>query len=223
MARARIEETREGIQDGITAMHYDRMLRTLRDRGWMETQGIIRSGILSGTALEIGPGPGYLGLEWLKATDGTRLVGLEISPEMIALARRNAEEYGLADRVEYLPGDAHRLPFGDGSFDAVFSNGSLHEWAHPEEVFAEIHRVLKPGGRFFVSDLRRDMCRPLEWFLWLATRPTEMRRGLLSSIRAAYVPEEARRLPGASPLADVPVKANPLGLEISGQRAGLSL
>ena len=56
-------------------------------------------------------GPGYLGLEWLKQTQGMRLKGLDISPDMIALAERNAREYGLPDRVEYVCGKGSTMPF----------------------------------------------------------------------------------------------------------------
>jgi ubiquinone/menaquinone biosynthesis C-methylase UbiE len=108
-------------------------------------------------ALEIGPGPGYLGLEWLKKTEGTRLKGLEISPDMIAIAERNAAEYGLQDRVTYVKGDGQQMSFEDNTFDAVFTNGSLHEWSQPNEVFDEVYRVLKPTGRYLISDLRREM------------------------------------------------------------------
>lgn len=146
MVQARVPETDSGIQDGFTVAHYDRMMRKLRDRGWMETDSIVSSGICSGRVLEIGPGPGYLGLEWLTKTRDTHLVGVEISPEMIDQAQRNAEEYGEQERVNYVLGDAHSLPSENAAFDGLFSNGSLHEWARPELVFAEIHRVLKPGG-----------------------------------------------------------------------------
>lgn len=65
MTRERIIETTEGIQDEFDVEMYDSMMRDLRDKGWIETKDIIKSGITSGHALEIGPGPGYLGLEWL--------------------------------------------------------------------------------------------------------------------------------------------------------------
>jgi len=132
---------------------YDKMMRRMRDKGWLETNLIIKSGIDHGLVLEVGPGPGYLGLEWLKKTIGTKLKGLDISPDMITIAGRNAREYNLEDRVEYVESDGKMMPFEKGMFDAVFTNGSLHEWAEPEGVFNEIHRVLKSGGNYFISDL----------------------------------------------------------------------
>ena len=216
MTKPRIPETDHGIQGEFTVAMYDEMLRRLRDRGWMDTPGLIRSGITRGHALEIGPGPGYLGLEWLKCTLGTTLTGLDISPDMVALARRNAEAYGLASRVEYRLGDGSRLPFDDDRFDAVFSNGSLHEWADPRATFDEIWRVLKPGGRVFISDLRRDMFAGLRWFMWLTVRPVGMRPGLVTSIQAAYTPEDLDGLKQPTRLGQCRVAGNVVGVSLSG-------
>ena len=138
MVRPRISETDHGITGDVNTQAYDQMMRRLRDRGWMETRLIIKQGISSGLALEVGPGPGYLGLEWLKNTQETTLKGLDISEDMIGVAQRNATEYRLTDRVNYVKGDAQKMPFDNEHFDAVFSNGSLHEWAHPVEILKEV-------------------------------------------------------------------------------------
>ena len=90
MIKPRIAETENGITDEFGVQSYDRMQRSLRDKGWIETKQIIQEGINSGIALEIGPGPGYLGLDWLKKTEETRLKGLEISEAMIAIAQSNS-------------------------------------------------------------------------------------------------------------------------------------
>jgi ubiquinone/menaquinone biosynthesis C-methylase UbiE len=95
---------------------------------------------------------------------------------MQALAGRNASEYGFSDRTDYRLGQGDRLPFADGSFDAVFTNGSLHEWEHPLETFNEIGRVLKPGGRYFISDLRRDMNFLAYSFLQMGVKSPTMAR-----------------------------------------------
>jgi ubiquinone/menaquinone biosynthesis C-methylase UbiE len=194
------------------------MMRHLRDKGWMETDLIIKQGISAGLALEVGPGPGYLGLEWLKKTENTNLRGLDISDDMIAIAQRNAAEYGLSDRVNYVNGDARKMPLEDEYFDAVFSNGSLHEWAQPVEILNEIARVLKPGGRYLVSDLRRDMNPLMKWFLWVMTHPRQMRSGLVSSIDASYTLPEAESLLRQTRLHDWQIKKNLLGIVISGRK-----
>ena len=79
-----------------------------------------------------------------------------------------------------------KIPFDDETFDAVFSNGSLHEWSNPTGTFNEVWRVLKQDGRLFVSDLRRDIVFLSKWFMWLVTKPKEIRPGLITSISAAY-------------------------------------
>ena len=96
MTRTRIPETDQGIQGTVTVAAYDQMQRALRDKGWIETQAIIKSGIQSGQALEIGHGPGYLGLEWLKNTQATRLTGLDISPDMTRLILEGRQPSGLS-------------------------------------------------------------------------------------------------------------------------------
>jgi ubiquinone/menaquinone biosynthesis C-methylase UbiE len=194
------------------------MQRSLRDKGWIETKQILQAGINSGLALEIGPGPGYVGLEWLKKTEGTHLKALEISEAMIALAQHNSAEYGFLDRVEYVKGDAQRMPFKDNYFDAVFSNGSLHEWAHPEDILNEIARVLKPKGKYYISDLRRDINILAKWFLWLMCQPKNMRPGLMTSINAAYLATEIETMLAKTRLEGWYVKNEMLGIVITGQK-----
>jgi len=216
MTKPRVPETDSGIQGVDIVAMYDQMQRTLRDKGWMETGDLLKSGITGGHALEIGYGPGYLGLEWLKKCQQGKLTGLDISPDMQALAGRNALEYSCLDRTDYRLGRGDKLPFDDGSFDAVFTNGSLHEWEHPVETFNEIWRVLKPGGRYFISDLRRDMNFLLYAFLWLGTQPAAIRPGLKTSVGAAYTAVELRDMIKNSCLVGGWIKANPFGLSISG-------
>jgi ubiquinone/menaquinone biosynthesis C-methylase UbiE len=216
MTRPRVIETDQGIQGEFTVNLYDQMQRRLRDKGWIETKDIIKSGITKGLALEIGPGPGYIGLEWLKNTQGTILKGLDISADMISIAERNVEEYGLSKRVEYLHSSGDRMPFEAEKFDAVFTNGSLHEWSDPKNTFNEIWRVLKKGGSVFISDLRRDMFFLIKWFLWINTKPKEIRPGLITSINAAYTPDELKKLVKETKLENCLVSGNPIGLKLTG-------
>lgn len=216
MMRSRVPETNQGIQGEFTVDIYDQMQRRLRDKGWIETRDIIKSGITHGLALEIGPGPGYLGLEWLKNTRETNLKGLDISADMIAVAERNAKAYGLSERVEFVHSSAVKLPFDDGSFDAVFTAGSLHEWSEPQKTLNEIGRVLKTGGRVLISDFRRDMFPLLKWFLYLNARPKAIRPGLITSINAAYSPDELKMLIRETELAFCKVLGTPIGVRIAG-------
>jgi ubiquinone/menaquinone biosynthesis C-methylase UbiE len=218
MTKPRVKETDQGIQGEVTVQIYDSFQRGMRDKGWIETDAIIKSGIRSGHALEVGPGPGYAGLEWLGKTDGTHLTGLDISSDMVGMAERNAREYGLAERVEYVHDNGSKMPFEDDRFDAIFTTGSLHEWEKPCSTFDEIWRVLKPGGHIFISDLRRDMPVFIKWFLWLNTKPKEIRPGLITSINAAYTSEELKRLIRGTGLAACKITSDLIGLTVTGSK-----
>ena len=218
MTKPRVIETDQGIQGDFNVNIYDQMQRRLRDKGWIETNDIIKNGITQGLALEVGSGPGYLGLEWLKKTQNTTLKGLDISCDMIKIAEHNANEYNLTDRIEYIESSGDKMPFEDNLFDGVFTNGSLHEWSDPENTFNEIWRVLKSNGKIFISDLRRDMNIFMKWFLWINSKPKEIRPGLITSINASYTPNELKELIKKTKLSHCKVTGNIIGVKIIGSK-----
>ena len=220
MNRKRVIETNEGIQSEVTVTDFNLMQRSFRDRGILETRAIIKSGINKGTAVEIGPGPGYLGLEWLKSTHKTSLIGVEISPAMIHQAEKNRSEYKLDERSRYIEGTALKIPLEDESADHIFSNGSLHEWENPYIVLSEVYRVLKPGGKLFISDLKRNLSLFITLIMQISSRGKIMKKGLMTSIQAAYTRGELLRLCEWSAFEKYRVKESLFGLELTAQKPG---
>lgn len=216
MVRARVIETNEGIQDEITVELFDAFARVMRDRGWNGVDSMIATGIKGGDVLEIGPGPGYVGLELAKKLNPVSLTGCEISSAMIDFAQKNAAEYDIS--VHYVQGSCTQMPFADASFDSVISNGSLHEWENPLRAFDEIHRVLRPGGRYCITDLRRDISPLVKAMMYHTTRPQAMRPGLITSLEAAYTVSEITELLRHSALHDAVISHDLFGLCIAGQK-----
>jgi SAM-dependent methyltransferase len=93
--------------------------------------------------LDVASGPGYVAAACV--VRGADVVGVDVAAEMVALARRIRPE------IEFRQADAERLPFADGSFDAVVGNFLILHVGRPEQIAAELARVLRPGGRLALS------------------------------------------------------------------------
>ena len=87
----------------------------------------------------------------LASVSGFTIDALDLSHNMLACAEKNIRRAGLGERIRTIHGDVHALPYSDGSVDVVVSRGSVFFWNAPDRAFAEIYRVLKPGGRTFIG------------------------------------------------------------------------
>lgn len=105
------------------------------------------------TVLDLGSGAGFdCFLAAQKVGAKGKVIGIDMTPQMIEKARENAKK-GNYGNVEFHLGEIERLPLADNSVDAVISNCVINLSPDKESVFKEIHRVLKHGGRMMISDI----------------------------------------------------------------------
>ncbi len=104
--------------------------------------------------LEVAPGPGYFSLE-LAQLGRFNITGLDISETFVELARTAAREKSL--NIDFRLGNASAMPFPDASFDFIFCRAAFKNFSQPVEAINEMHRVLRPGGRALIVDLRKDV------------------------------------------------------------------
>lgn len=143
--------------------------------------------------LEIGPGPGWAGIRFVQKRTDVILHGLEASADMVRVAAENAKEEGVGKKCEYIRGEVENMhELKDATYDLAISRDSLHHWIEPEQAFREIKRVLKPEGKLFIHDSRRDM----NYFGKMIVNtfslilPFNMGKYWKSSIAASYTPQE---------------------------------
>ena len=142
------------------------------------------------TVLDLGSGGGFDAFqagEKVKASG--RVIGVDMTPEMLSKARRNIEQYwkrtGL-DNVEFRLGEIEHLPVPDASIDVVLSNCVINLSPDKPQVWREIFRVLKPGGKVSVSDLA--LLQPLP------DNIREMATALVGCVAGAVLVDETRSL-----------------------------
>jgi SAM-dependent methyltransferase len=103
--------------------------------------------------LDLGSGAGTDSLIAVQMVgDDGRVTGIDMTPAMLEKARRAGAQMGVTN-VEFVEGEAERLPFDDEAFDVVISNGVIDLIPDKDAVFAELYRVLVPGGRIQVADV----------------------------------------------------------------------
>ena len=107
-----------------------------------------------GSLLDVGCGTAAVGLA--AAQRGFRVVGIDHTPAMIEVAQQKARSSGLDERISFVAGDVESMPFTDGQFDAVACQQMLHHLPDIRPCIAEIARVLRPNGRYYIADVCRD-------------------------------------------------------------------
>jgi len=102
-------------------------------------------------ALDVGTGTGLIAIEVAKRT-GEKVVAIDLTPEMLEIAKSNIQKAHLTDKIELNCCPAEKLPFANTSFDLVTSALAIHHMQVPQ-VLSEMVRVLKKGGRLVIADL----------------------------------------------------------------------
>lgn len=113
---------------------------------------MVAAAALSGgeQVLDAGSGAGHTALAF--AAHVARVVSVDLSTAMLAQGERQARERALHN-VEFRQADVESLPFAGKSFDLIVSRYSAHHWPHPQQALREFRRLLRPGGRFLLSDI----------------------------------------------------------------------
>ncbi|MBL7257178.1 class I SAM-dependent methyltransferase [Paractinoplanes lichenicola] len=131
--------------------HAFRLGRKLYDRVVADAHEL---GLPDGTrVLDVGTGPGRIPRA-LAAVEPTWVIdGIDLSPQMIEYAR------GQGGRVTFSVGDVAALPYPDASFDLIVSSLSQHHWSQVDAGIRDLRRVLRPGGRLWIYDVRWSLSR----------------------------------------------------------------
>ena len=190
MAQLTGRERSEYVQDMFTriAGRYDLMNRLMtagQDIRWRRQ--VIQLARLQRNArlLDIGTGTGDLAREALAQAPQARVVAADFTLEMMRVGQRRGP-------VNFSSADALRLPFGDGSFDAVVSGFLMRNVSDLQRALQEQHRVLKRGGRIVILDTtrpRKNLLSPLIWLHMHAVIPLLGRLLTGSSEAYRYLPE----------------------------------
>jgi ubiquinone/menaquinone biosynthesis C-methylase UbiE len=209
----RIPLAEEPIADMDAVIQYDKGARLYMMPEYKYfVRKLLKKGFCKGRVLDIGTGSGLLAVELAKAENcNFEIVALDISGNMLARARENAERYGVADKIEFVHGTAAALPFADNHFDVVISYASLHHWFQPISVFNEIARVTKETGKAFIRDNKRVYRNiPGKAFIWLMCRfmNRRHRQNWPKALMASYTVPEVRELLDRSRLRNYRVRSD---------------
>lgn len=134
------------------ARQYDEFARTMSARVYpvIADQILERTGITTGTCLDVGSGPALLGIS-LALLSELHVTALDHSPAMCAQAQRNIRNRCMEELVFPLIGDVHAIPAPDATFRLVVSRGSYPSREDLPAAFLEIYRVLRPGGMAYLG------------------------------------------------------------------------
>jgi ubiquinone/menaquinone biosynthesis C-methylase UbiE len=203
--------------EGAVAKWYARLtLKSLADFKTLAHR--VAGDIVPGSnVLEVAPGPGYFAIELAKLGD-LRVTGLDISKTFIAIASANAAREMVTAHFQH--GDASRMPFENERFDYIVCRAAFKNFSAPQAALQEMCRVLKPGGRALIIDMRRDASHES-----IRQAAREMNAGSLNRaivyltfrfmlLKRAYTKAEFERMIRRTGFSSVDIRENLIGLEI---------
>jgi ubiquinone/menaquinone biosynthesis C-methylase UbiE len=182
----------------------DRVLEQLPFGGWV---------------LDLGTGPGLMPIYWARQRPDIEVVGVDLSPAMLALARTEAERAGVASRVRFIQADAADTGLASGSFDVVACHYMLHHFADPARALCEMQRLAKLDGVI----LARDLIRPRPFLARLSTVFTAVflrnsraqNQQYADSLAASFTAGELRRSFQNAGLSGLKVSGGPIHVIVS--------
>jgi len=185
----------------VLARRYDAMNRLLSlglDTGWRRRALRRLAPLAPARLLDVATGTADFAILAARLLPATRVTGVDVSQEMLAIGRQKVARAALSQRVELLPGDGLALAFPDDCFDAATAAFGVRNYEDLAAGFRELRRVLKPGSPVVIVELSRPRARLLRaahgWYLrrwipllgkWLAGRAQEY----------AYLPDSIAEVP----------------------------
>jgi ubiquinone/menaquinone biosynthesis C-methylase UbiE len=218
MSTAQQQKPYKGLaMEGWVARWYARNTGRSMEPFKKEAQEIARQLPSDVDVLEVAPGPGFLAIE-LARLGSYRIVGLDISKSFVRIATENASKAGV--EVTFREGNVSSMPFEANSFDFIYCRAAFKNFSAPVQALHEMYRVLKPGGKAVIHDLRSDASPEA-----IKAAVQEMGQGWLNSLltrwilrwlrRRAYSQEDFRQMVGQTPFTKSEITCNQMGLEVS--------
>ena len=161
--------------------------------------------------VDVGCGSGNLIIQVAKKYPSLDLIGVDLSSEILELAKKRAVENNLNEKIGFKIGSVEKLPFSDKSVDFVLSTLSLHHWEAPKQAFGEIFRILKDKGVLLIFDFRRDARKFYYGLLKFVTKvvvPKALKKinEPLSSLKAGYIFSEINHIISQTSFSNVDIK-----------------
>ena len=135
------------------AEEYDAMEHGEVDEAFVNR--VIELGANSGHYLDVGTGPAQIPILLTKQCPNIQITAIDLSKEMLKIAKRHVEDANLTNRITLERIDAKTLPYPDNSFDGLISNSIVHHIHDAEKALQEMGRVVKPDGVVLIRDLIR--------------------------------------------------------------------
>lgn len=195
-------KSRDLALEGRKAHKYDEFTRKYRIEDLKEYAEMAAGQVADGgSVLDIATGPGYFCTELAKL-GGFKVTGIDISQDLVDIARANARQAGV--EVDFLQGNASAMRFPDEIFDLVFCSWAVKNFREPAQVLGEMYRVLKPEGTALIIDLNHD-ATGREWRRYASSRQLKgitalsMKLAFMIQRSGAYSRTQFAELAGNSP------------------------